>query len=240
MEIKIKSGDELNKLLNALGRQIVSAHNYHRLYSDIAASIAEYEREFRESNTFWSLCLEGLRDAYLVRLCRIYDQHAKTLNLANLLHTISANRHYFEEEHFRDRLKENAFVDSLASKARIPSEEQLAEDIQFASAANPVVEKLIVWRNNVIAHTGSKVSLGASTILEKSPVSHEEVKNLLGQALTIFNRYSKLYRASSWSSTIIGHDDFRSSLRLVRTGLESNDDKIAREIARDRECNDAE
>jgi hypothetical protein len=150
MEIKIKSSDELKKLLDSLALDIVDANIYYILYSNLNDSINDNSREFSQSNTFWSLTFDSLRDALMFRLCRAFDQESKSLNLFNLLTTIKTNVHFFEENHFRGRLKDNAFVESLAEDDRIPIESQLDKDILFASDQNYLVKKLMIWRNNIL------------------------------------------------------------------------------------------
>lgn len=230
MEIKIKSADELNKLLDALALEIVDANIYHRLYSDLVNSRTDYAREFSQSNTFWSLTFDALHDARMIRLCRVFDQESNSLNLFNLLETIKANSHFFDKEHFRQRLKDNAFVDSLAEVDRVPNEAQLDNDIRFASGQNPLVKKLMIWRNNIIAHRGAKVSLGKDEILADNPLSQQEIETLLDECFTIFNRYSSLYRASTWSRKVVGHDDYQSILKFIKLGLQKWDEDIEKEL----------
>jgi len=230
MEIKIKSPDELNKLLDALALEIVDANIYYRLYSDLVDSIKDNTREFSQSNTFWSFTLDSLHDAQMIRLCRVFDQKSNSLNLFNLLETIKANVHFFDEKHFRQRLKDNAFVDSLAEDDRIPNKSQLDKDICFASTQNPSVKKLMIWRNNIIAHRGAKVSLGKDEILADNPLTQQEIETLLDECFTIFNRYSSLYRAATWSRKVVGHDDYQSLLKFVKLGLQKWDEDIAKEL----------
>ena len=229
MKIKIQNGDELSRLLDALAREIVDAHVYHRLFCDLVDTIPEHEREFRQSNTFWSLTLDSLKEARLTRLCRVFDQESSSLNLVNLLETIQANLNLFEEEHFRSRLQNNAFVDSLAKSHRVPQEDQLAADIEYASCRTPVVKKLMVWRNNIVAHRGAKLSLGRKQVLEQNALSQQDIEDLLSQSLSIFNRYSSLYRASTWSRQVIGHDDYKSVLSFIRLGLQKWDEDLDKE-----------
>lgn len=219
MEIKIKNSDELKKLLDALALEIVDANIYYRLYSDLNDSIVDNWREFSQSNTFWSLTFNSLQDAMMSRLCRVFDQQSSSLNLFNLLETIKANIHFFKENHFRERLKDNAFVESLAKVDRIPIELQLDKDILFASNQNPLVRKLMIWRNNIVAHKGARVSLGEDKILSNNALSEEELKTLLDESFSIFNRYSSLYQALTWSRQIVGHDDYKSLLQFVKLGL---------------------
>lgn len=226
MEIKIKSADELNKLLDALEFEIVDANIYHRLYSDLVNSRKDYAREFSQSNTFWSFTFDALHDARMIRLCRVFDQESNSLNLFNLLETIKANTHFFGKEHFRQRLKDNAFVDSLAEVDRIPNEAQLDNDIRFASDQNPLVKKLMIWRNNIIAHRGAKVSLGKDEILADNPLSQQEIETLLDECFTISYRYSSLYRASGWLRNASGQDDYQSLLETIKLGLQKLDEEI--------------
>ena len=232
MEIKISEEDELNELLNSLAQDIIATSNYHRLYSDLLDSRKDYTREFSQSPAFWSLIWDSLSGDRMIRLCRIFDQESKSLNLINLVDTIKANMHFFEEEPFRERLKGNAFVDSLAEVGRIPNENQIEEDILFASEKNPTVKKLIIWRNNVIAHKRAKVSLGKSTIMEDNPLTREEIETLITECFVIFNRYSSLYKAEHLSGKMVGHDDYKSLLDFIRRGLQKWDEDIAREYQR--------
>jgi hypothetical protein len=231
MNITIKSGEELNKLLDALATDIVDANIYFKLFTGLISSFPEYSDERNQSNTFWSLTLQAVKEAYLIRLCRIFDQNNKSLNLVNLLDTIKTNRHFFEEPHFKERLKDNAFVESLAEGVIIPSIEELQADIEFASNDNPVVYKLSLWRGNVYAHTSAKTALGKFiNTLEENSISEAEIKQLLDQSFSISNKYMSLYVASTWSRQIIGHDDYLSLFKFLRMGLEKFEADIQRDI----------
>jgi hypothetical protein len=229
MEIRISTGDELNLLLDALAREIVDANIYHRLFCDLLDAIPEYEREFQQSQTFWHIILNALMDSRMANLCKVYDQESKSLNLVNLLHTIKANLPFFTPDQFRKRMAGNAFLDSLASYDRIPKIEDVESDIESVTCQDPVVKKLIIWRNNIVAHRGAKVSLGKDQILVDNSLSQEEVEQLLDHSLKVFNKYSGLYRASSHSRQIIGHDDYKDVFKFIRLGLKKWDDDLAEE-----------
>lgn len=229
MKIEIQTGEELNVLLDALVKEIVKARDYHHLFRDLVTAMPDHEREFQESPTFWALTLEALRDSYMGCLCRIYDQEYKSLNLVNLLDTIMANHHFFSEAHFRQRLAKNAFVDSLAATNRLPPLDELKKDIELVSDKNPRVKKLIIWRNNIVAHLGSKVSLGKKQILVENPISENEIKELINDSLDIFNKYSSLYRASTHSSLLIGSEDYNYLLKFIGLGLKKYDEDIEKE-----------
>lgn len=230
MEIKVKNSEDLTKLLKALAQEIIDANICHRLYCDLTSSIKENAKAFTQSNTFWNFTFIALDDARVIRLCRIFDQESNSLNLYNLLVTIRANLHYFEEEYFRDRLKENPFVELLARDNRMPDKERLEKDIWFASRKNPLVQKLILWRHNIIAHLGARVSLGQNQILKDNPLGREEIESLLDESFVIFNRYNSLYSASTYSRKVVGHDDYKSLLKFMNLGLQKWDEDIANQI----------
>lgn len=232
MKIKIKDHNDLNRLIDSLANEIVDANIYHRIYCDLINSIEEYGKELNLSQTFWYLTFSALRDAKMIRLCRVFDQESTSLNLFNLLEFIKENIKYFDTEHFKERLKDNAFVDSLAKVDRRPNLDELERDIRFTSIQNPLVKKLMLWRNNIIAHLGIKVSLGKEQILQDNQMSQDEIESLLNGCYEILNRYSYLFKATSWSKQIVGHADYKDLLEFIRLGLKKFDESSEKEIER--------
>ena len=230
MELRIREGDDLGKLLDALVRDVVDANIYYQLFIDITTAIPNFQREFGQANTFWGLTIDAIREAYLTRLCRIFDQRSNTLNLVNLLDTVKANLQYFTEPYFRERLKDNAFVDSLSEGVRIPTLEELEGDILFSSSTNQVITKLMRWRGSIHAHTAPKLVLGQTSMIESAKIEKEEIEILLDRCYEIMNRYLSLYKANSWSRKIIGHDDYLSVLKFMRMGLATYEAEIEKEI----------
>jgi hypothetical protein len=232
MKIPITDSDGMNRLLDTLADEIVNAHVYHRLFRNLVDSIPQYEDDLNQSPVFWNYTLSSLRDSRLVRVCRIYDQQSNSLNLFNLLQTIEANLHLFSEAEFRKRRSDSPHVDSLAAYPRQPDEKELKADLDYSSDRNPVVKKLLVWRNNIVAHRGAKVSLGRKDILDNNPISKAELEDLLDRALKIFNHYSHLFRASTWSVQIIGEADYQHCLKMLHKGIEATKAEHQAEIAR--------
>lgn len=219
MEIKIESDTELNSLLDAIAGEITDAHCNWRLFCKLGDSITDYVDEFAQSNTFWHLTTTALKESTLLHLCRVYDEEKKSINLENLLDTLKANLDRFSKEQFKIRLAGNAFVESLAESNRIPSTDEIDADIK-AVCRNEVVEKLRKWRGCIIAHRGAKVSMGKNQVLVDNPISQQEIELLLKNALVTFNKYSSLFRASTHSPNMVGHDDYKSVLNYIRVGLQ--------------------
>jgi hypothetical protein len=226
MEIQIQTSEELNRLLKALADEIINANSYHRLFCGLLQSRPTHELEFQQSHVFWYLTQEALQEARLIGLCRVYDQNSQNLNLVNLLHTIKANLHFFSEPHFRERLKGNAFVDYLAQTNRTPELDDIERDIESVSTRNPGVKKLMIWRGNIAAHHNADLALGTNPVLANHPLSPAEIEQLLEHSLTVFNKYSSLYNASTRSTNlfIIGQDDYKYLLKFIGLGLKKRDE----------------
>lgn len=232
MEIKIGDSDEFQNLLDALASELVDANIHFKLYADLTGAISEYQEEYNQSTAFWSLTFQSHLDAAVFRLCKIYDQHTKTLNLKNLLDTIKANISAFDTSDFRERLKDNPFVGSLSADSRKPDEKQLATDLVSVSEENPLVKNLIIWRNNFFAHRSAKNAITKRNLVEDYPLTIKNVEELLVEGMRLINRYSNLFRASTYSTNMIGRDDFQFVLKSIRENLAMDERRIEEERKR--------
>lgn len=221
MEINIQSAEQFNSLLNALAGDIIDGELYFKLYKDLNESISQYKREFNQSRTFWSLTRKALIDATLLRLCRVYDTTAESLSLCNLLETIKANLNIFDVKYFRDRLKDNPFVESLVRTAVKPDINELNQNIDSVRVQDPLVKKLIIRRHNVIAHTTAANVVNNIKVTEKYNITYNDISELLNRATTILNKYSALFRASTYSTQAIGHDDYLYVLDAIKFQLDN-------------------
>lgn len=234
MRIHVEDDKEFELLLDSFSSDVVSAGIHHRLLKDLWRSVTEYERELNQATAFWSLTFQAHLDAVLFRLCRIYDQHKTALSLRNFLQTIQKYAHLFDEAKFRERLRGNKFVDSLAESAKKPDEVQLSKDISSVdsshSSVDLAVKKLVELRHGSLAHRDPKfvLSTRSSEVLE--PLSFDEIDHVLDLATGIINRYSYLFRASVYSIQIVGHDDYLSVLNAVREGYVRREQEIENEI----------
>ncbi|HEY1528912.1 MAG TPA: hypothetical protein VGH51_22035 [Candidatus Angelobacter sp.] len=229
MQLRIKNASEFHKLLFALAGELVDAHIHFTLFRDLSASRSEYCVEFAQANTFWSLTLEAHLDATLVRLCKSFDLHRQSLNLRTLVSTVKDNLHLFGEQDFRDRLKGNAFVDSLAATYRIPSTAMIQADLDFVSPNNPLVRKLTVWRDKHIAHRDPSPVLNPEELTGRYPLLFTDIDELLRGGLRIVNEYSSLFIATTHSSGMVGKDDYLTILKAVRDSLNRYEAMIEQE-----------
>jgi hypothetical protein len=230
MQIRIDSSQEFGRLLNALADEMVSACIHYRLYSDLEAARKNYIVELNESKAFWSLTFKAHLDTVLFRLCKIYDQHSSSLNLKNLLDTIKANIDIFDVEQFRERLKDNPFVDSLSTSPTKPDMAQLENDINYVSEANPSVKALIFWRNNLFAYRSAKHVAKNRNLADHYSLNLKQIERLLKEGMCILNRYSSLFHANRHSTQIVGHDDYLNVLEAIRKVVRQYEEERAREV----------
>lgn len=230
MKIRIRDSKEFGQLLKALVDEMVSACIHFRLYSDLKSDVNNYVTELNQSPAFWFLTFRAHIDTVLSRLCRIYEQHNASLNLKNLLDTILANINIFDVDHFRERLKDNPFVDSLASNSTKPDIEQLIKDIHYVSKANPSVKNLLIWRNNIIVHRSAMHISKEIKLPNDYPLSLMDIEQLLKEGMAILNRYSSLFHSTTYSTKIVGHDDYRNVLESIRTVIRQYEQKRALEL----------
>lgn len=218
--MKIDATDsEFKRLLDALVDELIDALAYFRLHQDLNEAIPHYQAEFNQSAAFWTLTRNAYMDAIFLRLCKAYDLYDRkpNLNLRSFLETIQANLHFFDEPNFRERLKSNAFVDSLAANPRKPDSAQLQRDLESVSNANPLVKKLMVWRNKYLAHRSRSSALDPRGFAEENPILFSEIKKLIENGLRIVNFYSGLFSATFHASLPI--DDYKCLLEAVRRDL---------------------
>ena len=227
-QIKITNATEFNRLLQALCRELVEAHIHFNLYSDLQDAIPHYQEELNQSTAFWSLTMQAHLDASIVHLCKIYEQHGKTLTLRNLLDTIKANIDLFDTVNFRERLKDNAFVESLSAESRKPDEKRLQKDIAYVEK-DSLVKTLIIWRGNAVAHRNTHYVIREKSLGDDYPLTIENIKIMLTKAAEILNRYSILFSAGAYSMHMYREKDYEFVLESIRVHLDLKKQRLVEE-----------
>jgi hypothetical protein len=136
-----------------------------------------------------------------------------------LLRTIKANPAIFDEVKFRERLKDNPAVDSLARYGTIPDPAEVERDLALTSAKDPDVSVLYQWRGSIVAHKNADIAKGNKDWTKDNSLSWERIEKLIARAYEIFNRYYLLFNATSYSTLLIGEDDYENLFMLLRLGL---------------------
>ena len=215
MVLKAKDSKEFDLALTTLANELVHANVFYKLFEDIKESFREYRNEVRESQTFWGLVHESLRESALIRLCRVYDDGPKKNSLPNILRAINENPHFFDLESYADRMKENEHIDPI-ERHQMPDDEQVNLDIEFVSENNPAVKKLIKWRNNLFVHRNSTLVIKGKNLNREDIPTFGDVTELLDKGMAIVNRYMGLFRSTTYSTQMIGYDDYKYVFKCLR------------------------
>ncbi len=218
--ISIKDSAQFQRLLKALSDDVVDAHIHYQLYQDLVEAIDKHPLVVQQSNTFWTYTLQAHLNSSVYALFRAYDQETKSLHLRSWLTTIQEHLHLFDEAAFRERLKDNPYVASLAQDSRKPDALMLTEDIAACSNSDPIVKKLTIYRGSRIAHRSAKDTLSVRGAGDRESLTFDDLSALLQRAKTIVNRYSYLFSASVYSTRVIGHDDFEYIFKCVEEKVE--------------------
>ena len=217
--IRVASEEEFERLLDHMASEAHRASDHWHLLKGLEAARKTYGVEMHQSVAFWSFTLLAHYDVTLFRLARLYDQHDCSLSLKRFLLTVKARVDYFSEKARRDKLKHNSFAEGLLSrKLNLPT---LRTDIRRVSQdSDPLVNRLVEFRNGSLSHVEpNPVRLGTVSSLRR--LTDREIRTLLNRARTILNRYSLIYRATMLSTQVVGSEDYKHVLDLVRRGRNS-------------------
>ena len=167
----------------------------------------------------------------LSRLARIYDQEEKALSLRTLLVTIEANKHLFDDKAVKKRVNPS-FAQSIVPGGHLPDSKTLRQDLALVSSSDPLVNKIVIWRNNFGAHISPKQTIQKNLSKGTLP-SKEEAFELCNRAFDVFNRYTYLFHAVSHSKMIIGEEgSVESVFKHIRLGLATYERQIEDEFKR--------
>jgi len=225
MKVEINNSEEFERLLEGLGRDVVDSAIHYRLHRDLRDSVKSFESELNHSPAFWSLTLGAHLDAARSRLLRAYDQHPRALSLRSLIETIRENLALFGAG--------SAPPEVIKRGASPPDPATLDADSALVAPNDPLVQKLLALRGNLCAHRNARNVAQEIKIEDRFPLPHSDFDALVQRAVTILNRYSSLFRRSTWSTTIVGHDDFRFVLESVRETINRHEAAVLEEIRRD-------
>jgi hypothetical protein len=199
----IPSKTDLIAALRTLADDVQVAAIHHRLASDLSASVPEFVRELNQASAFWSLTMYAHLSEVRTRLCRLFDQHRSSLGLRTWL--------------------------TAAAKLDAVDQSTIRSDLREVGTTDPVVKKLVKLRNNVVAHTAA-TPIDRRALENSFGLEFAESDLLVNRAVRIVNTYGQELMGNSWSTRIVGHDDYITVLRAIRFHGEAIEAKIQAEI----------
>jgi hypothetical protein len=199
-----RSQADFENLTDALAKEAQGACIDYRLYRDVQDACCEFATVTRQSPAFWDATVNAHLNSAILRLCRIYDTHKKTLNLARWLTIIKDNREWFADKEFERRTgRQRQHSESGVLKSEVDAE------IRLAQPSNRLVKNLLKLRNNIVAHAGEDFALLKDKGQSAIELTLGDLETLAGQALGLVNKYLAKYKSHTYSGELIGKDDFR-------------------------------
>ncbi|HQU91004.1 MAG TPA: hypothetical protein PLK77_01835, partial [Pyrinomonadaceae bacterium] len=137
--------------------ELFAATMNYGLYLHIAETLRANRKVFGRGRTFWGMILDALMTQTVLTLCRVYDIHHedKTCSLKALL------------------------------KWKKGQNENVAADLKLIDRSDQAVERLIDWRDNVLAHTNRNRIIGRKQPVSGKVPKHEDIHSLIDRALGI-------------------------------------------------------
>src|ERR1035437_9425258 len=232
--IQISGENDFEKLLKRLSDDIVKAPAFLRINKRLGECFENYDDEVCQAEFFWAMVSGALRETGLSRLSRVYDKQKNALGLPALLVTIKANRHLFADKAVTKRVSRmNAsFADSIIPGSHFPDSQVLQNDLALVSYSDPLVRKLLDWRDKFGAHISSEQTIKRN-IPDTGLPTQDEAFKLCERAFDVFNRYSSLFHTVFDLNTILGEQGSVDSVfRLLRRGLTAGREKSREDAER--------
>jgi len=232
------TADELSKQIKVLQNQLFNAKAHFEIYMGVGKAWGKHILEIQDSPIFWQFTMKAHIDSAFLYLCRAYDTDDRAIHLSGFLDAVANNPGLFCEAVFRERYKNRAGVDGLAQWPRTLNLKRLSENRNFCNPKNPLIKKLLRWRNNVVAHRNYEEAMGVAEPLHKRhPLPFGDMETLIDKGLSILNEYSSLLDATEYSNQFLSHQraDYLyifNSLRFARIGREWNRRRIRKNLHR--------
>jgi hypothetical protein len=204
--IRLESPDEFKDLMEHLTDEAFRVRTHNEFWEALDNSFEGYEVELNQAPRFWELTRRAHEDAVIIRLGRLYDPHGGSISLGNLLQTIEDSP-----------VVRAALLQPKDSKLDLV---ELDQDMSSVSAHEATVKKLLAWRNEYMAHRGSR-HVRRGTFAALPVLERKEIRALLDRALDILRKYRERFGFPwvSWGRHEV--QDFDALLELLRAGLRS-------------------
>ena len=217
------SYEQIEETLDVLMNDIVYASMLNRLIQGIYECIIEDERVYKRTATFWTIAFESLKEARLIRLCRLVDKTNKSISLINALRMLKANREKFDKEKYEKIFRDKNGALGEHNKYIELENDEIDDDIKSIED-NHTTSKIRIWRNNYMAHKGFDVA-----ILKAKPGQIEmdvaEIGDYLLTCKDLINKYASRLFSKNWTEAMFT-EDFRNVFKLCKKGIESYDAEI--------------
>lgn len=219
--IPISGENDFERLLKRLSDDIVKAPAFLRISKQLSEHFEKYQDEVCQAEFFWAMVADAVLETGFSRLARVYDKQKNALGLPTLLATIKVNRHLFGDKAVGKRVSRTniQFAQSIVAGSHFPDELVLKSDLALVSYKDPLVKKLLDWRDEFGAHISPEQTVKGNIQDTALPTPYEAF-DLCTRAFGVFNRYTSLFHAVHHLETILNEEGSVDSVfRILRNGL---------------------
>lgn len=202
--VRLKSRNEFDWLIEHVSNEAYRVRDNWECWAAINDAAHAYSIEINQTPAFWEITRRAHQDAVVLRLGRLYDPHATATSLGKLLQTLSE------------------YSSSAEGMIPAPIAELKKTELDFEMASvsedEPSVAKLMLLRNEYLAHRGSRHVI-RGTFAALQTLEAEEISTLIQRALDIIRKYRERL---GYTPLIWGHyevNDFSHLLSLLRKAV---------------------
>lgn len=201
--VRLKSRGEFDWMIEHMTHEAYRVRDNWDFWGAMEKAFDEYWNELNLTPAFWELTRRAHEDAVALRLGRLYDPHPTATSLGNFLQTI-------KDSVSRPRAVVPVSVESVDLT-------QLDAELNAVSDEDPAVGKLLLIRNEYLAHRGTR-HVTKGTFASLPTLERDELSTLLARALEILHKYRQRL---GYPPLLWGHheeEQFYRLLSLVRAG----------------------
>jgi len=212
---------EFQRVFKEVRGDINDLQLHDQVFGGVVENLTAYPEIAINFRGFFTAFYSAMRTDLIVRLGRIYDPEGtgrESCTLVRCLELIRDNPSFFSNEAIERRLTADyrKWNPDYLTFHR-PDLKQVEQDLdQIVGRRKP----LINLRHKLYAHKDLETILSGKRDVFLS--KHEEVKELINLAHEIWNRYSQIWNASTYSTLIIYGDDYKGLFNDLRRGMKVN------------------
>lgn len=210
---------EFRRVFKEVRDDINALQLHDGVLTGVMENLEGYPRLSDNFPVFFNALLSAMSTDLIIRLGRIYDPERtghESCTLVRCLRLMKECREFFSDAAIQARLSEDyrkTYPNYLVLHR--PDEKQLTKDIDQIERSR---ERLINLRHKLYAHKDVATILSGNRVDFLS--THDEVKQLIQQAHEVWNAYSRIWNASTWSDkSTMNADDYRWLFDYLRRGM---------------------
>jgi hypothetical protein len=210
---------EFQQVFKEVRADINELQNHDRVFSGVVENLTRYPRLSHNFPAFFNAFYSAMRTDLIIRLGRIYDPEGtgrESCTLARCLRLLRDSPQFFTDEAIGSRLSEDYREANAGFLAwhRL-DEAQIVKDLSQIEQSR---ERLIKLRHKLYAHKDVETVLSGKR--DGFLTSHDEVRELIQLAHEIWNRYSQIWNAATYSEKPLGGgDDYKWLFNYLRRGM---------------------